>query len=100
MSENKPVLNVTHNPDASRFEVRLGDEVAVIEYQMRDGDIALTHTEVPPAFEGMGIGGKLAQFALEYAQDAGLMVQAECPFVAKYVGRHPEYQPITRSAAD
>lgn len=90
-------LQVVNNPDASRFEVRLGDDVAVIEYEIRrNGDLALTHTEVPPAFEGMGIGGKLASFALNYAKDAGMLVRAECPFVSKYIERHPEYQQITR----
>ncbi|MDZ4766632.1 MAG: GNAT family N-acetyltransferase [Chloroflexota bacterium] len=96
MSNDADQLNVVHNPDASRFEVRLGDDLAVIEYKMVDGDIAFTHTEVPPAFEGMGVGAKLAQVALDYAQAEGMTVQALCPFVNSYVKRHAAYQPITR----
>lgn len=89
-------LEVVHNADAKRFEIVLGEHIALIEYEIRDGDLALTHTEVPPAFEGKGIAGKLAQYALDYARDNAHIVQPECPYIAKYVQRHPEYHAITR----
>jgi uncharacterized protein len=92
---NTENLEVRHNPERSRFEVRLGDKIAVSEYMLAGNNIIFTHTEVPPEFEGQGIAGKLAKFALDYAVQAGHKIQALCPFIRLYVERHPEYQPHT-----
>ena len=48
-------LQPVNNPDLKRFEIRLGDDVAIIEYMLGGSNITMTHTEVPPAFEGRGI---------------------------------------------
>lgn len=88
-------LEVVHNAEAKRFEVRLGSDLAMIEYMRAGNNLIYHHTEVPPAFEGLGIANKLAQFAMNYAQENGHKVQALCPFVAAYVRKHKEYHPIT-----
>lgn len=88
-------VKVVHNEDESRFEVVLGNDVAMIEYQRAGNNIIYTHTEVPPVFEGQGIATKMAYVAMEYAKDNGHKVQALCPFVKKYVMEHEEYHDIT-----
>ena len=88
-------LEVIHNTEAKRFEIRLGDELAMVEYMHFGSNIAYTHTEVPPAYEGKGVANQLAHAALEYAQAEGLKVNPVCPFIKLYIRRHPEYQPIT-----
>ncbi len=95
MSANIEDLNVVHNEDKNRFEVQLGDRLAMVEYIPAKQNIVFTHTEVPPEFEGRGVGKKLAKYALDYAVEHGLKIQALCPFIAAYVKRHPEYQPHT-----
>jgi uncharacterized protein len=85
---------VEHNEQEHRFEVRFGDEVAMIQYARSGDRIRLIHTEVPPGFQGRGIAGKLAKTALEYAQKEGLKVVPLCPFVASYIKRHPEYEKL------
>ena len=88
-------LPIIHNEAASRFEAALGDDLARVEYQRARGDlIVFTHTEVPPAFEGQGIGQRLARVALDYARDEGLTVMPLCPFIAAYIRRHDEYKPL------
>ncbi|MDX1994496.1 MAG: GNAT family N-acetyltransferase [bacterium] len=92
---NVETLDVRNNVEGKRFEVVLGDEVAMVQYY-RDGDIiAYTHTEVPTGYEGQGIAEKMVKVALDYARENQLMVAPFCPFVAAYVKRHPEYQDIT-----
>lgn len=87
----EPDLDVRHAPEHSRFEVALGDELAYLEYR-RDGNrIALMHTDVPPAFEGRGVGSRLARAAMDHARQARLRVLVFCPFVRAWVQRHPEY---------
>ena len=88
-------INVVNNADKRRFEVALGNDIAMIEYQRAGNNIIYTHTEVPEAFEGKGIATRMAYAAMEYAKENGFKVQALCPFVDKYVKEHPEYQSIT-----
>jgi len=82
---------VVDNPALSRFELDLGEAVAVAYYKV-DGDrIALLHTEVPQELSGRGIGSRLANGVFEALRERGLAVVAKCPFMASYAARHPEY---------
>ncbi len=85
---------VQHNPSAGRFEIRVGHHLAVLEYQINDHAMVITHTLVPNALEGQGIGSRLAKASLEYAKEHGHRVVALCSFVDSYIRRHPEYQPL------
>ncbi len=82
--------DVTNNAGARRFEIVMGDQTAFLDYLVSNGRLYLVHTEVPPALEGRGLGGKLARFGLEYATREHLRVVAQCPFVRRYIERHPE----------
>ena len=84
-------LNVEHNEEARRFEIRYGDDMARLEYRLGGSTIVYTHTVVPPALEGHGIAGRLAKEALDYARDRDLSVVPLCPYVAGYIRKHPEY---------
>jgi predicted GNAT family acetyltransferase len=82
---------VTRNEAASRFEIFVEDELAgFAEYRLTDGGIDFTHTVVDDAFEGQGIGSRLAKAALQTAKDAGLTITASCSFIRGYLRRHPE----------
>ena len=85
-------LEPTNNPDEKRFEIRIGNDVAMIEYLLQGRNITMHHTEVPPAFEGKGIAAKLARYALDWAKAEGYKVNPLCPYVKSYVMKHPEYQ--------
>ena len=85
-------IKMINNVSAQRFETTVDGSTAVLEYALEDGTLTLVHTGVPPALEGRGIGGKVVRAALEYAQDAGLKVIPECPFVRSYIERHKEYE--------
>jgi len=87
-------LNVEHNFDARRFEIHYGDQMARLEYHLRGRTIVYTHTVVPLALEGHGIAGRLARAALDYDRDRGLSVVPLCPYVADYIGKHPEYEDL------
>jgi len=94
----EPTITITDAPDASRYEARLDGELAgILEYVVKRNRIALAHTEVLPAFEGRGIAGRLAKFALDDARLRGLGVIVMCPFVRAYVERHPEERDIVRA---
>ena len=85
-------------PEASRYELRLGGRlIGLAAYRRRDGRIAFTHTEVDESCEGRGFGSRLAAAALENAAREGLEVVPLCPFIAHYIGRHPEYESLVAS---
>jgi len=89
-------IEVKNNPQASRFEVHLGDnKLAQIAYMMEGDVMIFVHTEVPKEFGGRGIADKMAYTALEYAKAQHYQVMALCPFVKAYIERHPEYKSIT-----
>jgi len=84
-------LPIRDNAEEQRFEIDLGDGTfAIAEYRLRPGIILFTHTEVPPAHEGQGIGSALIRFALKSARERGLHVVPICPFFAAYIKKHAE----------
>lgn len=79
-------------PERSRVEALVGGELAGHLAYRVDGDVvAMLHTDVDPRFEGKGVGSALATTALDDARSRGRRVVPKCPFVRRYVERHPEY---------
>jgi predicted GNAT family acetyltransferase len=87
-------VDVTDNPQKHRFEAKVEGHTAIAEYDLKPGVITFTHTLVPPALEGKGVGSALAKTALKSARDQGLKVVAQCEFFAGYISRHPEEQDL------
>lgn len=94
MSVDTDSLTIRNNEAEKRFEVEVNGKLALLEYIWAGKNISYTHTEVPIGLEGMGIGGKLARHALDFARDNDLKVIPICPFVTNYLRTHPEYHPI------
>ena len=85
------VSAVCDNPSHNRFELEVNGEIAVAYYSRSLEIITFTHTEVPPALSGQGIGSKLARGALELTRAEGLKVVAKCPFISAFIAKHPEF---------
>ena len=83
---------VVRNDEAgSRYQIVLGDELAgYTEYELGEGMITFVHTVVDSAYEGQGLGSKLAKGALTDAKDRGLRISSRCSFISSYLERHPE----------
>ncbi|TCP56439.1 hypothetical protein EV191_101382 [Tamaricihabitans halophyticus] len=89
---SQPEVRVVDNPEQSRFEIHLAEELAGrAEYRLRDNRVVFTHTEVDQAFAGKGLAGKLARQALDMVRAAGRQATPLCPFIADYIRKHPEY---------
>jgi uncharacterized protein len=86
---------ITDNPDASRYEMHVGGELAgVILYRLQDETISLLHTEIEEAFQGAHLAGHLARYALDDARERGLAVLPFCPYVGSWIKKHPEYSDL------
>ena len=88
-------VEVVHNPAQKRFEMQIGDQIAMVKYILGSKEIIFTHTEVPEAFEGHGLASKMAKVAVEYAKARGLRIRPMCPYMSAWIKRHPEYHSIT-----
>jgi predicted GNAT family acetyltransferase len=80
-----------NNTAQQRFELDLDGGTAVAYYRMSPSVVTFTHTEVPQALWGQGIGSRLVRGVLEAARAQGLKVVPKCPFVSAYIGKHPEF---------
>jgi predicted GNAT family acetyltransferase len=84
-------IDVVDNDELRRFEITVDGKVAgFAAYRTEPGAVVFTHTEIDPAFEGQGLGSKLAAAALKDVRDRGLEIVPLCPFIAAYLKRHPE----------
>jgi uncharacterized protein len=84
-------------PESSRYELRLANRlIGLAAYHRRDSRIAFTHTEVDESWEGRGFGSRLAAAALDDAHRQGLEVVPLCPFIARYIERHSEYDEVVK----
>lgn len=96
------MVEVRHDESESRWTALVDGEVAgFAAYQLRDGLVVFTHTEVDPAYEGHGVGSALAREALDdVRRDGSRRVLPLCPFIKEWISRHPDYQDLVDSSAD
>lgn len=81
---------VEHFIENSCFEVRCGEAVAHLDYDLVDAVMTIHHTFVPPELRGQNIAGLLAGAAFEYARIEGLKIVPQCSYIGVFAKRHPE----------
>jgi predicted GNAT family acetyltransferase len=89
-------FDVQDNAANHRFELLVDGAVAGLAmYRRRDEHtVVVTHSEVSPDFRGRGLGNELAQRTLELIRSRGEKIVPVCPFFARYVEEHREYDDI------
>ncbi len=92
-------MDVRRNESRRRFELPVQGGIAVLDYsQPRPGVLDLQHTSVPISERGKGMGALLVRGALDDARARGEKIIPTCPFVASFLGRHPEYKGLVAAA--
>jgi hypothetical protein len=83
---------VVHDPDRSRYEIHVdGQRAGYAHYVPTPEALVFDHTEIDDAYEGQGLGGKLARGALDAVRADGKRVVARCPFIRGWIEKHPDY---------
>ena len=93
-ADNNQQIAVVDNPADHRFEAHIDGRVALVSYMRNGNTVILTHTEVPKELQGRGLGNVLARGVLDQAKRSGWNVVVKCPFITKFIERHPEYRPV------
>lgn len=89
---DEPRVEVLNNPSGHRYEIRADGQMAgFCEYRPAPEHLTLLHTEIDPAFEGLGLGSQLARGALDDVRAHHLTINPQCEFIAGYIRRHAEY---------
>ena len=85
-------VTVVDDSMESRYEARIdGELVGLSQYELTADTITFLHTVVRQEYEGQGVGGAIARFALDDARARGLRVRPLCPYIRGWLDRHPEY---------
>lgn len=82
--------DIRDNPDAKRYELPIGDQVAVVTYNLSEPNLMITETLVPRALEGKGVASRLARHVIADARARGLLILPVCPFFSAYFQKHPD----------
>jgi len=85
---------IRDNKQAGRYELDLDGGVAFANYRQSPGTVTVTHTEVPAALRGQGMGAKLSAAVLDHIRSQGLKVVPRCGYFAGFIRDHPEYHDL------
>ncbi|MEV6814591.1 GNAT family N-acetyltransferase [Micromonospora sp. NPDC051296] len=89
---------VEDNPAKHRFEILVDNALAGFTTYLPRGEVLVfTHTEVDSAFQNMGVGSALTRDTLDQVRAQGGRVVPQCPFMAAFIERHPEYADLVTS---
>ena len=100
MSTTGEGTQVTEARDRHRYEIRQdGELLGFAAYRLSHGRVVFTHTEIEPAHEGKGAASTLVREALDDVRRRDLRVEALCPYVSRWMSRHPDYQDLDYRSA-
>ena len=91
------IVEVVDDADAEQYLGLVGGEtLARLDYQERDGVRTLLHTEVVPRARGRGVAAAFVRQVLDGLRRESRTVAVVCPYVTKFLARHPEYRDVVR----
>ncbi|GAB2954441.1 hypothetical protein GCM10027048_19820 [Hymenobacter coalescens] len=92
-------MHIEHQSEDQTFYLTSHGYEGELSYSRPQADLVdIQHTYVDEGLRGKGAGEALAKEALNWARQQKLRVRASCPFVAKFVQQHAEYQDLLETA--
>ncbi len=91
---NSAQMEVIDNTEMRHFEVRDGDEIAIIEYQIQERKYFLTRVDFPDKFKSDGRADEMMESVLEIIAETGMRVVPMTKFVKQYFRGHPKYKKL------
>ncbi len=89
-------VSVTNVAQQHRYEISLDRTRAGLAQYLDRGDQRIFfHTEIDEAFAGRGLASRLISGALTDTRSEGMRMVAVCPFVAKYLAKHHDFDDLT-----
>jgi uncharacterized protein len=92
--QSRLVQSVRDDSGERRYVLPLEGATAFIDYQRAGGVVSMLHAEVPPQYEGRGIGAAMVRGALLLVRQSGEKVLPRCSFVVAFMRRHAEFHDL------
>lgn len=87
-------MEIIHDIQKQKFYAIIDGLESHLEYVKIENVLNLIHTYVPIELRGKGIAAKIVKAALTYAEENELKIIPSCSYVAAYIQRHKEYEPL------
>jgi predicted GNAT family acetyltransferase len=83
---------LTHEPDAHRYVLRIGGELAaIIDYRINGNAISFTRTFTVPHRRGQGLAAEITEFAVTDVENTSARrIIPMCWYVGEWFDKHPE----------
>ncbi|GAB2661264.1 GNAT family N-acetyltransferase [Saccharopolyspora gloriosae] len=95
MTDENTDVAFARSADRDRYDINASGALAgFAEFVDKGEQRIFFHTEIGEEFGGRGLGGVLVGRALADTREAGLRVVPVCPFVAKYLKNHHEFDDL------
>lgn len=85
-------IDVQHDPNEKKYYAIIDGHEGHVAYTESDGKRNFHHTYVAPELRGKGVAEAVVRHALDDTRKEGHGYVATCPFVKKFIERHPEYR--------
>ncbi|MEU9671175.1 GNAT family N-acetyltransferase [Streptomyces bobili] len=96
MSQPSATPTVERVDNRHRYEILVdGTRVGLTAYRDRGEQRVFYHTGVDDAFAGQGLAAQLVREALTDVRRSGKRIVPVCPYVAKFLTQHEEFEDIT-----
>lgn len=90
--------DITHEPDARRYAMRVNGELAsVLDYRVLGDSISFTRTFTSPPYRGHGLAGDVVAFAVDDVEaNSTRTIVPACWYVGEWFDQHPDRAHLLR----
>ncbi|MCJ2137494.1 N-acetyltransferase [Methylobacterium sp. J-026] len=80
------------NPEQSRFELHVGDQIAFASYSREPGQIVITYIYAPPVLRGMGAADRLMESVAAHVRSRGERIVPLCDYARAWLHGHSAHR--------
>jgi len=91
---------VRDEPEHNRFVMDVPGREAFAIYRRIENHLVISHTEVPRAQRGRGLGARLARGIFDLARSRHERIVPACSFIADWARLNPDYRDLLAGRED
>jgi len=87
-------MDIVDNTEMRHFEVKVGERLAIIEYQIQERKYFLTRTDFPEKFKADGRAEEMIEKVLNIIEETGMRVVPMTRPIKQFFRDHSEYRKL------
>ncbi|ALJ06802.1 acetyltransferase [Pseudalgibacter alginicilyticus] len=87
-------MELIHDKVNCRFTLKINDQIAKVDYVLKENTMLLTYAQVPKSLSGQGYGKVLVEKTFEKLTSEGYKAVAICGFVKTIAKRSDKWKNI------